>query len=115
MNRQHQRAFTKVIGRPPKSQRELDAWMAAGKRPLVALSVGISVVFEVRGNLRLLDNVPMPQPMPDGFYWASHDPKHYGLCIGPFADPIAAGLDLHRAMEAAQAAGGPEFAATEGA
>jgi hypothetical protein len=54
----------------------------------------VGVTFEVKGNIRQLDGVHMPMPMPDGWYWSYDDPAAVSLCHGPFADCIEAGLNM---------------------
>lgn len=56
----------------------------------------VGITFEVKGNVRQLDGVRMPQPMPDGWYWSYDNPNGYSFCHGPFSDCITAGFDMYR-------------------
>lgn len=42
----------------------------------------VGITFEVKDSVRQLDNVPMPQRMPDGWYWSYDNPKGFCLCQG---------------------------------
>ena len=58
----------------------------------------VGIVFEVNNNIRQADGVLMPQSMPNGWYWSYDDPEGVSLCRGPFANDVAARLDMARAI-----------------
>ena len=66
------------------------------KKPgrLSAQDNAFGYTFEVKNNIRMLDGVPMPQRMPDGYYWTYGSPGGMNYCHGPFTEFHAAGLDM---------------------
>jgi predicted NUDIX family NTP pyrophosphohydrolase len=59
----------------------------------------VGVTFEVRNNVRQLDGVRMPLPMPDGWYWSYDDLTAWSIPHGPFPDCITAGYVMAMATQ----------------